>query len=211
MELFLLGWLGRAWLALPFLFDALFPSVFRLQSYEPSAVKCFQQTGQVTCTLKEISVVPRGIPFRFNISTHKNDWTVITSASLVGIGPDLTTQPNVHDMRQMIEEELVTLCDHINSNRASKRILVTAIVSTIFERLTPVAEASKLVPLQFSLSLSHTHTHTHSLSLSLSLSRQTCARTKHTFLRLRARTHKHTHMLRRWCWIQLAIRYCLSY
>eukprot|EP00802_Teleaulax_amphioxeia_P023311 Tamp_23867.p1 GENE.Tamp_23867~~Tamp_23867.p1 ORF type:complete len:241 (-),score=39.32 Tamp_23867:93-815(-) len=169
VELIALGWLGRAWLAAPFLFDALLPPVFNLQGYESAVAPCYRSGRRILCTLKEASVVARGIPFRLAlhssatatsssstaITTATSSSTAITTAAataasdysfsaatLMGIGPDLGASP-VPDAEQMSTAEVAALCEHINTDRSQKRLVISAIVRTIFQRLTPIDMAAK--------------------------------------------------------------------
>ena len=139
-ELNALAWLGRAYLAVPWLFDTVFPSVFALTPYAVEAAPCYRCGGHLHVCLKEASILSRGIPFRLALSGGP---ARITAAELSGIGPDLAlaaadpeTETEVLD-----KAELATLCQTLAANRIAKRLVVSAIVETIFERLTPVAAA----------------------------------------------------------------------
>lgn len=141
-ELTALGWLGRVWLAVPFVFDAFWPSVFALDAFEPAFAPCYRfNDGQVLCTLKESSVVARGIPFQFMLQT---DGASITHADLLSIGPDLcdsdaTAQRAGAEL--MDYDDVKAVCNTIRRDRLAKRLLVLAVVSTIFERLGQVPQA----------------------------------------------------------------------
>jgi len=86
-ELVLLGWLGRAWLAVPDLFEALAPAVFRLERYEDEAL-AYETTTAVECVLKESSVVGRGVPIRLRLGRDAQG--AVVAAELVAVGCDLT-------------------------------------------------------------------------------------------------------------------------
>lgn len=86
-ELVLLGWLGRAWLAVPALFEALAPAVFRLEPYEDEEL-VYETSTTVECVLKESSVVGRGVPIRFRLGRDAQG--AVVAAELVAVGCDLT-------------------------------------------------------------------------------------------------------------------------
>jgi hypothetical protein len=98
-ELILLGWLGRAYIVAPFLFDKFLPDIFRLSAYAPSAAACLAkpEQGIFDCVLKEGSVGgPKGIPFRLLLRTDSSQpvslpWgrRRIESVTLLNIGCDL--------------------------------------------------------------------------------------------------------------------------
>ncbi len=142
-ELTALGWLGRVWLAVPLVFDVLWPNLFKLDAFEPAVAPCYRRDdGRMLCTFKESSVLARGIPFHFELET---DGGVITRATLLGIGPDLCGETAVAsgwvgDSR-MDEASVEKVCRAIQANRGVKRLLVLAVVSTIFQRLGPVSKA----------------------------------------------------------------------
>ena len=142
-ELTALGWLGRVWLAAPLVFDVLWPNLFKLDAFEPAVAPCYRRDdGRMLCTLKESSVLARGIPFHFVLET---DGAAITRADLLGIGPDLCGVTAVAggwaDASRMDDASVQNLCNAIQTNRAVKQLLVLAIVSTIFRRLGPVSKA----------------------------------------------------------------------
>ena len=65
-ELFALGWLGRAYLAAPAIIQVALPSVFQLEPYEDEDAS--SSDGNIMdVTLRESSVVGRGIPFRLRL------------------------------------------------------------------------------------------------------------------------------------------------
>lgn len=159
-ELVSLAWLGRAYLTLPWLFDAVFPTVFALEPYEMDVAPSYcyyrsrrdgnEEKVQVVC-LKESSIITRGIPFRLALSLDDGNSAAaaescIRAATLVGIGPDVTLTDAQHDAARLDKEtkamdmaEMKSMCQTLQTNRSAKRLVVNAIVSTIFERLTPVA------------------------------------------------------------------------
>jgi hypothetical protein len=71
-ELLALSWLGRAYAAAPWLVRWVAPSAFALQQYQGEDQLCCEYRGEggrgaVECTLRESSVVARGIPFRLRV------------------------------------------------------------------------------------------------------------------------------------------------
>jgi hypothetical protein len=151
-ELFALGWLGRAYLFAPPVFEAAFPAVFRLESYEDGTAVQVDEDGAIDVTLRESSVVQRGIPFRLRLETADDGGSVrsIQSASLRGIGCDVVRAARGASGQTLSSSEATTvpttadsLCDQINGDRRTKRLVVRAIASTIFRRLSPVAVATR--------------------------------------------------------------------
>lgn len=144
-ELTLLGWLGRAYLAAPFLFEKAFPSVFRLEPYENSTSTVGKQG--VELTLRESSVVQRGIPFCLQLATTGDSESSITDAALLGIGCDLraaaaaaaaTTTPSASADRIPSAD---ALCARIQGDRSTKRLVVRAITAAIFGKLSAARDA----------------------------------------------------------------------
>lgn len=137
-ELFALGWLGRVYLVVPLLFERLFPAVFDFTPYDDSRVD--ERGAGIVVTLKESSVVARGIPFHFKLAED-------AEPALAGIGCDLASATeSVSDSaveRAATMRAATTLCNHINTERSMKRRVVHAVSRTIFERLTPVAAATR--------------------------------------------------------------------
>lgn len=105
-ELLALGWLGRAYNAAPALFDKL--GVFRLESIGVDGS---------TCTLKESSIVKRGVPIR----------VTLPGAEVVGFGCDVASG-------EPAREALVV-------DPPTKRLVVRAITRTIFTDLAGVGAA----------------------------------------------------------------------
>ena len=130
-ELFALGWLGRAYLAAPPLFEKFFPAVFNFTPYVDS--QCVNERNACFVTLMESCVVARGIPFHLKLD---ND----SGPSLLGIGCDLAAAPA--DAVQ-VDEGAAALCERINADGTMKRQIVRAVASTIFRRLNPVAKATR--------------------------------------------------------------------
>lgn len=137
-ELFALGWLGRCYLVVPLLFERLFPAVFDFTPYDDSRVD--ESGTEIFVTLKESSVVARGIPFHLKLSDD-------AEPALAGIGCDLASATeSVSDSaveRVATLRAATTLCNHINTERSLKRRVIRAVSQTIFERLTPVAAATR--------------------------------------------------------------------
>ena len=137
-ELFALGWLGRCYLVVPLLFERLFPAVFDFTPYDDSRVD--ESGTEIFVTLKESSVVARGIPFHLKLSDD-------AEPALAGIGCDLASATeSVSDSaveRAATMRAATALCNHINTERSLKRRVIRAVSQTIFERLTPVAAATR--------------------------------------------------------------------
>lgn len=71
-ELFALSWLGRAYAAAPWLVGRVAPSAFALEQYEGEDLLCCEYRGEggrggAELTLRESSVVARGVPFRLRV------------------------------------------------------------------------------------------------------------------------------------------------
>ena len=150
-ELTLLGWLGRAYLALPFLWNRIAPTVFELVAYDAQAAACFERPGVVDLTLKEGSVGGvKGIPFRLRLETEDSGRGEprVVRATLLGIGCDLTREDAAQatsegGAERMSEESVRALLHVVNDGGATKRLVVGAIVDAVFGKLAPVAEAVK--------------------------------------------------------------------
>ena len=143
-ELMLLGWLGRATLAVPFVVKAVLPSVFQLTAYDVQAAPCYSREGIVDCTLRESSVGGvKGIPFQLRLETTQAGSVV--GAQLVGVGCDLTADALAakEDEARMDQESVDALVTAVNSDESAKRLIVEAITREIFERLPQVAVAAK--------------------------------------------------------------------
>jgi len=145
-ELILLGWLGRAFLAVPFLFARFAPSVFHLDLYEGEGELCVftsDTSGAIECTLRESSVVSRGIPVRLRIEPVAGaDADDVGRISLVGVGCDVldavrgdkdTRVPLSHSEAEALAARL--------ARPSTKKRLVRAVSSTIFDRLSAVSRA----------------------------------------------------------------------
>ena len=133
-ELFALGWLGRAFLFAPPIFEKLLPAVYNFEAFDIGARAV---PDGVEVTLRESSIVQRGIPFKLRLQV-KDD--AVQSATLLGIGCDVLTAAADGDDGL---EDSDALCDLVNGDRQSKRRVVEAIASTIFERLAPVRDATE--------------------------------------------------------------------
>ena len=150
-ELTLLGWLGRAYLAFPCLWDRFAPTVFELAAYDATAAACFERPGLVDCTLKEGSVGGvKGIPFRLLLETADGDGGEprIVRASLRAIGCDLTredaaTATSEDGATRMSEERVRALLRAVNGDSVTKQLVIGAIVRAVFGKLAPVAAAVK--------------------------------------------------------------------
>ena len=150
-ELILLGWLGRAYLAAPVVFDCIWPSLFSLSTYNVSAAACYeQQTGHMDVVLRESSVGgPKGIPMRLALEVTGGTPADerIVSATLLGIGCDLTREATLSPAKTraelMSDVRVERLCVTLNSDAPSKRVVVSALTRGIFTKLAPVAKAAR--------------------------------------------------------------------
>ncbi|CAL1134184.1 unnamed protein product, partial [Cladocopium goreaui] len=134
-QLLALGWLGRAYQFLPQLVTAVLPKVFDFEAYDATkAVR--QEDGTVEITLKESSILARGLPFHFRLET--SDDSRVTSASLLRIGCDLNALAAGDAVETGLTEGQV--CEWIKDEE-NKKVLVSALVTAIFDRLSPVAAA----------------------------------------------------------------------
>ena len=137
-ELTLLGWLGRLYLLAPFVFESLAPSVFRLETYENSAMEMTDER-EVLLTLRESSVVARGIPFCLQLTMSSlEENSSIEAAALLGIGCDLS--PAGSNAKPASASFAATLCESIN-RREAKQLVVRAIVAAIFGKLSAASAA----------------------------------------------------------------------
>lgn len=143
-ELFAIGWLGRAYLVAPAFVGSLLPTLFCLEPYDESSSCVVRGDGSIDVTLKESSVVSRGIPFRLRLETSDGaDGATITAAYLRGIGCDVVSAASGGSSHRADAADAQALCAHINTDRQTKRRVVSAITSAIFRRLTPVAKATR--------------------------------------------------------------------
>lgn len=129
-ELTALGWVGRAYLALPGLFDWAAPQVLRLQPYPDATAPCYERPdGTLDVTLAERSVVggPKGIPFRLELPRD------LTTARVIAIGCDLAPQ---RSGAPMSDSEVSALCA-----RLCKRVVAEAITECVFGKLARAAQA----------------------------------------------------------------------
>jgi len=138
-ELLALGWLGRAYSAIPSVFQMVLPAVFQLEPYDEES--SYERAGVVRCTLRESSVVTRGVPLHFILQTDVGPAWRIRSATLLGIGCDLRTGPGEGDAAEMSGAAVRALCDEINTDGPTKKLLVDAIVEAVFGKLMGVGEA----------------------------------------------------------------------
>ena len=139
-ELFALGWLGRAYLAAPAIIQFALPSVFQLEPYENEDASS-SDINVVDVTLRESSVVGRGIPFRLRLELDGEE-SSIRSAELRGIGPDVVAAANPPST-DTAAVSAATLSNLINTDPRAKRLVVRSIASTIFSRLGPAAKATR--------------------------------------------------------------------
>ena len=149
-ELTLLGWVGRAYLAVPLLFDFLFPQAFEFEPYSEIAAACFSRPGFFDCTFKEGSIGgAKGIPFRFQIdasgghgtreATQNGISSPINSVKLVSIGCDLfafDADRNKGGLSRMNFKDTKDLCETINNDASHKRLMVEAVTDVIFSKLS---------------------------------------------------------------------------
>ena len=153
-ELIALGWLGRAYLALPILFRVLLPQLFLLETYDDTAIgfrsrPTTSDSGAASViyelTLMESSIVSRGIPFRLALEAEEANPRKITAARLVSLGCDLDAAPTTSAPSTPTSESQTplaqALCEAINNEAATKRMVVTAVVDAIFRELSEVSEA----------------------------------------------------------------------
>jgi hypothetical protein len=135
-ELIALGWLGRAYITAPVIFNKVFPSLFRLQSYNDTALSTKLPDGKtiVDCTLKESSILARGIPIR--LLFLMNDVN-IESVKLLGIGPNVKGEVKDNNDNSVTYTPLnpTLLCESININTINKKLVVKAITSGIFNNI----------------------------------------------------------------------------
>ncbi|CAJ1381561.1 unnamed protein product [Effrenium voratum] len=129
-----LGWLGRVYLAVPWL-DQLLP-LFRLEPYAGDFVL---EDGCV-CTLKESSVLPRGIPLTFRLTVDRGD---VTGAALLGIGCDLFADSEAGPTPSWSQADWQAPRALPARLGRAKRVLVEAVVHEIFGRLARVAKAAE--------------------------------------------------------------------
>ncbi|CAE7379491.1 unnamed protein product, partial [Symbiodinium natans] len=149
-NLSLLGWLGRAYLSFGWL-TSLWPQLFRLSPYEDGLL--FQELAKseggsmeyLTCTLKESSVLARGLPlcFRFRIARGPgNESFSISSARLRRIGCDLLERSQ-RAQPPPGKISAADLCDRINGNEDVKRLVVESLTEAIFGPLARVARQAE--------------------------------------------------------------------
>lgn len=146
-ELTLLGWLGRGYLTVPFLFDRFFPTLFNLTQYRAGTVGCYQGPGVLDCTLKEGTIGgPKGIPFRLILDVEEPSTARfhVKSARLLSIGCDLREGADSVSAKGigMSAKGIGAICDSINTDSTTKRLVVEAITSAIFSS-SNIAEAAK--------------------------------------------------------------------
>lgn len=142
-ELTLLGWLGRAYLLVPVVFDRWLPTVFELTAYDASGAACYEVPGSIDCTLKEGSVGGvKGIPFHLRLLTA-NDGS-ITGAELLGIGCDLTSEAATGSGERagrMGVDEVRNLCERLGADAEAKQLVVRAITRAVFGPIAAAAAA----------------------------------------------------------------------
>jgi len=153
-ELIALGWLGRGFLAAPWLFRAFFPTLFQFDVYgdsDSASTSVELSEGVVDCTLKEASIVTRGIPLKLRLSLT-NGSRQIKAAELLGIGCDLSLATSDSRSDSTGKERAKSLCSKINSDSTAKKAVVRGIVDKIFQYVSaPIDEALKeKVPLELS-------------------------------------------------------------
>ena len=145
-ELILLGWLGRAYCAAQPIFEVLRPSFFRLDAYD-DAPGCATADGTgrtLSVTLKESSIVGRGIPLSLEVRTGLGPGLDLRSVRLVGIGcecPPAAGRGGAGGAAQSSPTVSEALCRHLNEDRRAKGAFVSAIASDIFSRLARVGDA----------------------------------------------------------------------
>lgn len=141
---------------LPSLVERLLPRAFALELYEDEDDLCYRTAdGMIECTLRERSLVPRGIPFRLRI---RCDETIAGAArmtaggvapcgsddvgiELMGIGCDLRSAASVRELRAAATSEAPTVVARLLASRSTKRHIAALVSSTLFAQLAPVARA----------------------------------------------------------------------
>jgi predicted kinase len=123
-ELQALAWLGRAHRVLPSVFD----KVFTVDRYANAPWYACDDDGKVYGTLKTgTAVVARGVPVSFSLSRDCRRMAVL------GLGCDL--RPRIPANASVMEErDAERLCQQLV---ASKRILIDAIETAVFDVLEP--------------------------------------------------------------------------
>lgn len=91
-ELMALAWLGRIYVTTPIIFNVFFPSLFQFKLYNNQSLLTTPLPHlsdghfMVDCTLKESSIISRGIPIRLRFFMHNNE---IKSVKLLAVGCDV--------------------------------------------------------------------------------------------------------------------------
>ena len=138
-----IGWLARAYEMVPF-FPRIFPAVFRLAAYDDQPFTWSGDRSSITCTLKESSVVARGVPLRLRLNVRQEQGRIcISSASLVSIGCDVVQHAVIStpDTVTPSAAEIKMICDAITNDVASKKRIARAVASAMFTVLAPVRKA----------------------------------------------------------------------
>ena len=146
-ECLAIGWLGRAYAASPGIMNVLFPAVFALSFYgdqQPCYIRGLtNSTVMVDVTLREASVVARGIPLQLRLDVEMGAaGPHLQSASLLGIGCDVLACSREHRssngaMPVVTQDELL---ECIGSPRA-RRLLARSVSAAMFTKLSPVKHA----------------------------------------------------------------------
>lgn len=144
-ELIALGWLGRAYTTVPIVFNSFLPSLFRLQSYNDESLCTsipIPRGGMIVdCTLKESSIISRGIPIRLRLFMDNDR---IESVKLLGIGCDVKVDSKGNDEKVVSTPMNAThFCDSINMNAVNKKLVVKAITSSIFRNIPDIMKMVK--------------------------------------------------------------------
>jgi len=154
-ELTAISWLGRAWLAAPWLFQAVMPAVFQLSPYENDRYSLITQSEDdcvsAIISLKESSVVQRGIPVQLRVQTRPgtlSEPAQIVAVKLVGVGCDLERHAAAEAGAEARSGDAATLdvravCNCISEDQATRRLVVQAITQALSERLPLIAAAAK--------------------------------------------------------------------
>jgi len=143
-ECLAIGWLGRAYAFAPGLFESFLPDVFALTAYsDQPAIEVARGDGTllVDWTLKESSVVARGVPLRLQLEAVRSDDgdLALADATLLAIGCDLTAS-NLAEASVVRQADQRELCKLLGTP-ASRKLIGRAVASTVFSKLAPVKAA----------------------------------------------------------------------
>mmetsp|Transcript_14616 Transcript_14616/g.37087 ORF Transcript_14616/g.37087 Transcript_14616/m.37087 type:complete len:307 (+) Transcript_14616:875-1795(+) len=138
-ELVALGWLARAYRCFPWALERM--SLFRLEGYQEDTDMAtlwhIRADGCVECTVRESSVVARGVPLRLQLR-FAHDGLTLQAAELTAVGCDLnpTHAAVAEPMRAADAVELANALRPVGA----KVLVAEAIVRAVFELLEPSLE-----------------------------------------------------------------------